>query len=188
MIAADADLHARLVAILRERSVQRGSFTLASGRSSSFYVDARTTTMSAQGLSLVGELGLRAIRRAGWEADFVGGLTMGADPVAYAMARASHDTPPVIDAFSVRKDAKGHGAQRRIEGCFQRGARVVVVEDVITTGQSALSAVEAVQGAGGSVSGILAVVDRNEGGRAAIERAGLPVLSLVSLDELGVTR
>lgn len=142
--------------------------------------------MSADGLFLVGELGLRAIRRARWEADLVGGLTMGADPVAYAIARASCEAPPVLDAFSVRKEPKAHGAQRRLEGCFRSGARVVVVEDVITTGQSALTAVGAVREAGGSVRGVLAVVDRNEGGRAAIEEAGVPVLSLVDLSSLGV--
>ncbi|MBI2073642.1 MAG: orotate phosphoribosyltransferase [Gemmatimonadetes bacterium] len=186
MSATDANLHARLVALLRERSVQRGSFTLASGRSSSYYIDARITTMSAAGLLLVGELGLHAIRRARWEAELVGGLTMGADPVAYAIARASSEAPPVLDAFSVRTEIKGHGAGRRIEGCFRSGARVVVVEDVITSGQSALTAIGAVREAGGSVSGVLAVVDRDEGGRAAIERAGVPVLSLVSVRDLGV--
>jgi orotate phosphoribosyltransferase len=177
-----------LVALLRQRSVQRGSFTLASGRSSPYYIDARITTMSAAGLVLIGELGLRAIRRARWDAELVGGLTMGADPVAYAIARASQEAPPVVDAFSVRKEAKAHGAGRRIEGNFRPGARVVVVEDVITTGQSALTAVEAVREAGGSVSGVLAVVDRDEGGRAAIERAGVPVLPLVGVSDLGVSR
>ncbi|HLB38030.1 MAG TPA: orotate phosphoribosyltransferase [Gemmatimonadales bacterium] len=186
MSAADPDLHARLVALLRERSVQHGSFTLASGRSSSYYIDARIATMSAAGLVLIGELGLRAIRGAGWDADLVGGLTMGADPVAYAIARASQEAPPVLDAFSVRKDAKGHGAGRRIEGNFRSGARVVVVEDVITTGQSALTALGAVRDAGGRVSGVLAVVDRDEGGRTAIEGAGVSVVSLVGVRDLGV--
>lgn len=183
---SDADLKTRLVAILRDRSVQHGSFRLASGRSSSLYIDARTTTMSAHGLLVVGGLGLRAIRTARWEADLVGGLTMGADPVAYAIARASCEAPPILDAFSVRKEAKDHGARQLLEGCFRAGARVVVVEDVITSGQSALAAVTAVRAAGGSVSGVLAVVDRDEGGRAAIEDAGLPVLSLVQMRDLGV--
>lgn len=178
--------HDRLVALLKERSVRRGSFTLASGRQTSFYVDARCTTMSAAGLALVGELGLEAIRAAGWPAELVGGLTMGADPVAYAIARASRDAPPAVDAFSVRKEAKQHGAVRRIEGCFRPGAPVVVVEDVITTGGSAITAVDAVREAGGLVSGVLAVVDREEGGRAAIERHGCPVATLVTSRDLGV--
>lgn len=142
--------------------------------------------MAARGLLVVGELGLRAIRQAGWEADLVGGLTMGADPVAYAIARASCDSPPVLDAFSVRREPKAHGAGRRIEGCFRSGARVVVVEDVITTGQSALTAVTAVREAGASVVGVLAVVDRDEGGRAAVESRGLSVRTLVGARELGV--
>lgn len=143
--------------------------------------------MSAAGLMLVGELGLDSIRRARWAADLVGGLTMGADPVAYAIARASHAAPPEIDAFSVRKEAKDHGTARRIEGCFRTGARVVVVEDVITTGKSALAAIATVSEAGGRVSGVLAVVDREEGGRAALEQAGHPVLSLVTIRDLGLT-
>lgn len=175
-----------LVDLLRQRSLRRGTFTLASGRTSSYYIDARITTMSAAGLKLVGELGLAAIRRAGWPVEVVGGLTLGADPVAYAIARASHDAPPVVDAFTVRKQAKEHGTGRRIEGCFRRGVRAVVVEDVITSGASAGSAIEVVRAEGGIVTGVLAVVDRQEGGRAAIESGGVPVVCLVDVGDLGV--
>jgi len=173
-----------LRALLRQRSVLKGDFVLASGRRSNHYVDARKTTMSAAGQDLIGRLGLAAIREAGWQATRVGGLTMGADPVAYAIARASLDAPPVIDAFSVRKAAKQHGTGRRIEGNFAAGDSVVVVEDVITSGGSALEAVAAIREAGGIVVGVLAVVDRDEGGRAAIEQQGLPVRSLASVGEL----
>ncbi|MEZ4585856.1 MAG: orotate phosphoribosyltransferase [Gemmatimonadales bacterium] len=173
-----------LRALLRERSVLKGDFVLASGRRSNHYVDARKTTMSAAGQDLIGRLGLAAIREAGWQATRVGGLTMGADPVAYAIARASLDAPPVIDAFSVRKAAKQHGTGRRIEGNFAAGDAVVVVEDVITSGGSALEAVAAIREAGGTVVGVLAVVDRDEGGRAAIEQQGLPVRSLARVGEL----
>jgi orotate phosphoribosyltransferase len=176
----------RLVDLLRRRSLRTGTFTLASGRTSSYYIDARVTTMSAAGLKLVGELGLAAIRRAGWGVDVVGGLTLGADPVAYAIARASQDTPPAVDAFTVRKQAKEHGIGRRIEGCFHPGVRAVVVEDVITSGASARSAIEAVTAEGGIVTGVLAVVDRQEGGRAAIEAGGVPVVCLVNVSDLGV--
>ncbi len=185
--AERARARALLAALLRERSLRRGSFTLASGRTSPYYIDARVSTMSAAGLVLVGELGLDAIRQAQWAADLVGGLTMGADPVAYAIAQASHHQPPEVDAFSVRKELKDHGAGRRIEGCFRSGARVVVVEDVITTGQSALAAVHAVVQAGGSVSGVLAVVEREEGGRSAIEGAGHHVISLLTIRDLGLS-
>jgi len=184
MSASPGDLAARLVGLLRERSVLHGDFLLASGRRSPHYVDCRRTTMHAVGLALIGELGLSAIRDAGWDPAAVGGLTLGADPVAYAVARASAATPLPVHAFTVRKAVKSHGAQRRIEGCFEPGMRVVVVEDVITTGSSALEAASALAEAGGTVIGVLAVVDRQEGGREAVERAGYPVRALVTLAQL----
>lgn len=174
----------RLIALLRERSLATGDFVLASGRRSTFYIDCRRTTMHAEGLALIGRLGLAAIRAAGWRPAAIGGMTLGADPVAYAIARASHEAPPAMHGFTVRKQAKTHGAGRRVEGCFEAGMPVVVVEDVITTGGSALEAVRAVQDEGGRVLGVLAVVDRGEGGRAAIEAAGVAVHSLVGAAEL----
>ena len=173
-----------LVALLKARSVLHGDFLLASGRRSSHYVDCRRTTMHAEGLALIGELGLAAIRDAGWDAAAVGGLTLGADPVAYAIAHASAGTSRPVNAFTVRKAAKLHGAGRRIEGCFETPMRVVVVEDVVTTGSSALEAARAVREAGGTVCGVLAVVDREEGGRQAVEREGYAVRALVTLGEL----
>jgi len=172
--------------LLLSRSVKRGDFVLASGRRSPFYVDARLTTMSAEGLVLIGRLGLAAIRDAGWAPSAIGGLTMGADPVAYAVAAASVGTPPVIEAFSVRKEAKGHGTGRTIEGNFHRGDAVVVAEDVITSGGSALKAIESIVNGGGRVLGVLAVVDREEGGRAALEAAGHRVLALSTATRLGL--
>lgn len=175
-----------LAALLRERSVRTGDFQLASGQQSSFYIDARKTTMSAQGQVLVGRLGLAALREAGWAPAAVGGLTLGADPVAYAIARASADFPPLVQAFSVRKAAKDHGTGRRIEGNFSPGDAVVVLEDVITTGGSALEAVAAVQAEGGRVLGVLAVVDRLGGGRGAIESSGIDVVVLTTITDIGV--
>jgi orotate phosphoribosyltransferase len=175
---------AELIELLRTHSFRRGKFTLASGRESSYYVDARPTTMSARGLSLVGTLGLRAVRAAGWAPEFVGGLTLGADPVAYAIAAASDRDPPPIDGFTVRKDAKDHGTGRRIEGPFRAGATVVIVEDVITTGGSARQAIEAVRAEGGVVLGVLAVVDREEGGRETLMEGGIAVHALVRLADL----
>ena len=177
----------QLIALLRDRSLRLGTFTLASGRSSSFYIDARQTTMSAAGLEVVGELGLATIREAGWRPECVGGLTLGADPVSYAIALASRHAPPALDAFTVRKAAKTHGTGRRIEGCFRPGAATVIVEDVITSGASALEAIAAVRAAQGLVLGVVAVVDREEGGRRAIEDAGFAVRALVSARSLGVT-
>ncbi|MGE0354049.1 MAG: orotate phosphoribosyltransferase [Gemmatimonadales bacterium] len=172
--------------LLLDRSVRRGDFVLASGARSTYYIDARPTTMSAEGLDLIGRAGLAAVRRAGWNPQAIGGLTMGADPVAYAVALASRSAPPVVDAFSVRKQAKQHGAGRRIEGNFQPGIRVVIVEDVITTGGSARQAIGAVEEEGGTVAGVLAVVDRQEGGRATLEAAGYPVVTLTDVSRLGL--
>jgi orotate phosphoribosyltransferase len=174
----------RLVSLLAKRSARRGSFTLASGKQSSLYIDARLTTMSPDGLSLVGPLGLDAIRNAQWPADSVGGLTLGADPIAYAISYASAHTASPIRAFTVRKEAKAHGTGKLIEGPFAAGDRVVVVEDVITTGSSAARAVDAVRAAGGTVLGVLALVDRDEGGRESLEAKGLSVVSLVSAGEI----
>jgi orotate phosphoribosyltransferase len=177
---------AALDRLLLERSVKRGHFVLASGRTSSFYVDARLTTMSAEGLVLIGRLGLAALRERGWVPKAVGGLTMGADPVAYAIAAQSVGSPPLLNAFSVRKEAKAHGTGRRVEGNFTSGDPVVVVEDVITTGGSALKAIEAIREEGGTILGILAVVDREEGGRATLEAAGWSVVALTTATRLGL--
>lgn len=172
--------------LLLERSVRRGDFVLSSGQHSSFYIDCRLTTMSAEGLVLVGRLGLAAIRAAGWRPKAVGGLTLGADPVAYAIAAASHGTEHQVDAFSVRKEAKVHGMGQQIEGNFRAGDQVVIVEDVITTGRSAEQAIAAVVSAGGIVLGVLAVVDREEGGREALLRAGRKVVTITGAGALGL--
>ena len=179
-----ADLHQRLVELLAARSVRRGNFTLASGKQSSFYVDARLTTMSPEGLSVIGPAGLATIRERGWNADSVGGLTLGADPVSYAISYASAGDSKPLRAFTVRKEAKAHGTGKLIEGPFLAGDRVVVIEDVITTGGSALKAIEALRAAGATVLGVLAVVDRNEGGREAIEKTGVVVAALCQVDEV----
>ena len=178
------DERERLVRLLRERSFREGEFTLASGRRSRYYVDARTTTMSAEGQALIGPLALAALDEAGLDPDAVGGLTMGADPIAYSIAHRSFLDGRPIEAFSVRKESKGHGRGRRIEGRLEPGQSVVVVEDVITTGGSALRACAAVQEAGAEVLAVLALVDREEGGREALEKEGHRVVSLVRLSEL----
>ncbi len=176
--------HDRLIALLRDRSLEFGDFVLASGARSDFYIDVRRTTMSAEGQALVGRLALTAIRAAGLAPDTVGGLTMGADPVSYAIAHASWLAGDPLDAFSVRKQAKGHGKGRRIEGSFEPGQKVVVIEDVVTSGGSALDAAAAVREEGGEVLAVLAVVDRESGGREAIEAAGLALIALVGIGEL----
>jgi orotate phosphoribosyltransferase len=141
--------------------------------------------MSPEGLALIGPLGLRALRDANWRVDAVGGLTLGADPIAYAISYASAiEGQALVRAFTVRKEAKTHGMGQLIEGPFRTGDHVAVVEDVITTGSSALRAARAVREAGGQVVGVLALVDREEGGRQALERAGLEVRSLTRASDL----
>ena len=181
--------HARLLSLLAERSARRGQFTLASGRTSSLYIDARLTTMSPEGLALIGPLALAALRDAGWTPDAVGGLTLGADPISYAIAYASAlaattEGTALVRAFTVRKEAKQHGTGKLVEGPFRAGDRVVVIEDVITTGGSALRAAEAIRAAGGEILGVLALVDREEGGREALEGAGLQVRSLARASDV----
>jgi len=174
----------QLVHLLATRSVKTGRFTLASGRTSDLYVDARLTTMSPEGLSLIGPLAIQILKAAEWKLDSVGGLTLGADPIAYSISYASNFTPPLLRAFTIRKEAKARGTGRQIEGTFLPGDRVVVVEDVVTTGSSALKAVDAVISAGGYIAGVFTLVDREEGGREAIEGAGYKVISITHRSEL----
>jgi orotate phosphoribosyltransferase len=140
--------------------------------------------MSPDGLAIIGPLALERMRARGWAPDSVGGLTLGADPVSYAIAHSSALAKAPVRAFTVRKEAKTHGTGKVIEGPFQSGDRVVVIEDVITTGGSALKAAEAIRVAGGVIVGVLAVVDREEGGREALEAAGLAVESLAGAREI----
>jgi orotate phosphoribosyltransferase len=172
--------------LLLERSVRRGSFVLASGQRSSYYIDCRPTTMSAEGMALIGRMGWEALQQMGWRPVAIGGLTMGADPVAYAIAAASYGSTAPVDAFSVRKEAKDHGTGRLIEGNFKLGDPVVVIEDVITSGGSALKALAAVEEAGGKVLGVLAVVDREQGGRRVLETKGRTVVTLTTASDLGL--
>lgn len=187
LVRSDRD---RLIALLAAQSAKRGDFVLASGRRSSLYIDCRLTTMSPVGQLLIGREGLRALRESTWAPESIGGLTLGADPMSYAIAHASAvahesgDGAPMLRAFTVRKEAKQHGTGRLIEGPFAHGDRVVIIEDVITTGGSALRAAESVRAAGGNVLGVLALVDREEGGREAIAAAGLETIALVRASEL----
>jgi orotate phosphoribosyltransferase len=173
--------------LLLARSVRRGDFVLASGRRSSFYIDARLTTMSGDGLAVIGGLGLDRLAVRGWTPRAVGGLTLGADPVAYALALTARRRGELLDAFTVRKQPKDHGTGKRIEGCLLPGFPVVIVEDVLTTGRSARDAISAVEAEGGHVLGVMAVVDREEGGREAIERAGYLVEAFLTATDLGLS-
>lgn len=156
--------------ILKTHSVRFGDFVLASGQRSNLYVDCRLTTLRAEAMPLIGRLMLEKMRERGWAPDVVGGLTMGADPVVTAVARESLDLGTPIDAFLIRKEAKKHGRQKFIEGIDEpAGKKVVIVDDVCTTGGSTIKAIEASRQAGMDVLGALCLVDRDQGGRAAIE-------------------
>jgi len=184
MTQAKIEERRRLRELLRTRSLRTGRFTLASGKESDYYIDARLTTMAGSGQLLIGRLALETLDSLGWKAACVGGLTLGADPVAYAIAHTAALAGRGIDAFTVRKEAKQHGTGRRIEGAFRAGAATVIIEDVITSGHSALQAVEVAKEAGAEILGVLAVIDREEGGGAAIRAAGLEVAALFTAREL----
>jgi orotate phosphoribosyltransferase len=181
---SDMNEHRRLVELLAERSFRVGDFTLASGAKSRYYVDARTTTLSAEGQALIGTLGLQMLADASVTPDAVGGLTMGADPIAYAIAHRSFLDGRPIDAFTVRKQPKDHGTARLVEGCLELGQRAVIVEDVVTSGDSALRAASAARDAGAAVVGVLCVVDREQGGRERLAKEGLPLVALFTASEL----
>jgi len=168
----------RLLELLRERSFAKKRVVLASGRESDFFIDCKQTVLSAEGHALVGELLFDAIRA--MQPRAVAGVELGGCPLASAVALTSHLRGAPIDAIYVRKDAKDHGSRRELEGDVHlpRGARVALVEDVITTGGSTLKAAEKLRAAGFDVTGVAALVDRLEGGREAIESAKLPLVAL----------
>lgn len=176
--------------LLLEKSVRTGEFTLASGKISDLYIDCRMTALDSRGARLIGEVGWNAvrgrIRSEGLKVDAIGGMTLGADPISLAVGMTSGANHPdeALDVFVVRKEPKAYGGTKQIEGCFSEGSRVVVVDDVITTGGSTIKAIEAIRREGGEVSFALVLVDREEGGRKAIEDHGVPVVSLFTRKEL----
>ncbi len=166
-----------------DKAVVHGKVILSSGREADYYVDLRRVTLDAQAAPLVGRVMLDLTQ--GLDFDAVGGLTLGADPVATAMLHAAAGQGRALDAFVVRKEGKAHGLQRRIEGPEVGGRRVLAVEDTSTTGGSVLTAVEALREAGADVVGVAVIVER--GAVAAVEAAGLPYLAAYSLADLGLS-
>ncbi len=157
--------------MLATKSFRLGEFKLASGRTSDYYVDCRTTTLDARGAKLTGEVLLEEIQTRGWNVQAIGGLTMGADPLAVAVAVVSGN----IHAFLVRKAEKQHGTGQRIEGFREKGAPVVIVDDVCTTGSSTIQAIEAAREFGFEVVGVMCMVEREDaGGRRDVEKAAAP--------------
>jgi orotate phosphoribosyltransferase len=183
-------LKEQLRALLQQKSVCHGEFTLASGAKSKFYVDARVTTLDPRGACLVGEVGWELVKetasKLGKRVDAIGGLTMGADPVALSIGIAAQRQDPSspLQVFTVRKSVKEHGRQKRIEGNFSRGDSVVVVDDVITTGGSTIQAIDAIEEAGGQIAFVIVLVDREEGGRENIEKRGYKVVPIFTRADL----
>ncbi len=177
----DAELRARLADLVGRLAVVHGRVTLSSGRVADYYVDLRRATLHHEASPLIGAL-LRQLT-ADWEFEAVGGLTLGADPVATAML---HSPGRPLDAFVVRKQAKAHGMQRQVEGPDVRGRRVLVVEDTTTTGNSPMTAVEALRAVGAEVVGVATIVDRQTGADEVFARVGLEYRYLLGLDDLGL--
>jgi orotate phosphoribosyltransferase len=183
-VVLDAGAKAELARLVSELAVVHGKVTLSSGAEADYYIDLRRATLHHAAAPLIGRL-LRQLT-ADWDYVAAGGLTLGADPVACAMMHAAAADGDVLDAFVVRKAAKQHGMQRRIEGIEVAGQRVLAVEDTSTTGGSVLTAVEALRAAGAEVVGVATVVDRATGAREAIEAAGVPYRYLLDLADLGL--
>ncbi len=169
---------------VNRKAVVRGRVTLSSGKEADYYVDLRRITLDAQAAPLVGRVMLDLT--SDWEYDAVGGLTLGADPVATAMMHAAAATGRELDAFVVRKAEKAHGLQRQIEGPDVAGRRVLAVEDTSTTGGSVLTAVDALRAAGAEVVGVAVIVDRDTGARERVEKAGCDYRAAFGLGQLGL--
>jgi len=165
----------QLLELLATNSFRLGEFTLSSGAKSDYYIDCRTTTLHAQGAELTGRVFFELIQQQAWRPQAVGGLTMGADPIVVAASVISSQAGAPIHGFLVRKSEKAHGMGRRVEGFQEKGARVVIVDDVCTTGSSTIQAIEAAREFGFEVVGVIALVEREEAkGRANVEKAAVP--------------
>jgi len=175
----------KLIELITAEAVFHGDFTLSSGKKATYYVDMRKLTLDHRAAPAIGRIMLDLVRDIDGVVA-VGGLTLGADPIANAVMHASAATDRPLDAFVVRKEPKDHGRGRQIEGAEVEGRRVVVLEDTSTTGQSALKAVEALRKAGADVAAVAVIVDRKTGAQAAVEAAGLEWRAAIDLDDLGL--
>lgn len=181
-----SDARDRLIALIREHSYKEGEFVLASGRTSSFYIDLRRTSLTAEGAMLIGELMLDNFVASGWDAAGIGGMTLGADPLTTAVGIEAFRRGLDLSCFIVRKEPKGHGARSQVEvgGDLAEGAKVVLLEDTTTTGGSTLRAAQVMRAAGYDVVGAICLVDRGEGAAEALGSAGVPLRSVFTLDDL----
>lgn len=175
-----------LMALVREKSLKFGDFTLVSGKKATYYLDGKQVTLDSFGAKLIGEGILDLMLQKGKLPDLVGGMSIGADPIVAAVLTMAAVRGHVLKGCMVRKEAKGHGTKQFVEGPFQTGEHVVVVEDVVTTGGSSLLAIERLEGAGLVVDGIIAIIDRLEGGREAFAARGYALQSLLTIRDFGL--
>ncbi|MEK6223995.1 MAG: orotate phosphoribosyltransferase [Thermodesulfobacteriales bacterium] len=179
-----ADIHKeRLKEILQEKSILRGDFTLASGKKSDYYIDGRLTTLDAEGVNLIGKIFLEEIKKYP-SINVVGGPTMGADPIVGSVLALSQETGYPLPGFLVRKEEKGHGTGKLIEGNLKAGDVAAMFEDVVTTGGSVIKAINAVRDSGAEVSKLLVVVDREEGAKARVKEMGIQFFSIFQISDL----
>ena len=174
-----------LIELFRERALKFGDFTLASGKKATYYLDGKQITLHSQGLRLVSE-GLLGLMQ-GVDATAIGGMSIGADPIVGGMLAIAAGRGQDLAGFLVRKEAKGHGTQKYIEGPVSPGQKVVIVEDVVTTGGSSIQAAQRAQEFGLEVVMVLAIIDRMEGGRQNFEKAGYAFKSLLTIADFGIT-
>jgi orotate phosphoribosyltransferase len=177
---------AALLALIRAKALKFGNFTLASGKKATYYLDGKQVTLDAEGARLIGE-GMLDLMAGGPMPAAVGGMSIGADPITAAVVTMSAVRGTPLRGFMVRKEPKGHGTNQYVEGPVQPGEEVVIVEDVVTTGGSSLTAIERVEQFGLKVSGVLAIVDRMEGGAEAFRRRGYRFASLLTIRDFGIT-
>lgn len=175
----------QLIDLFRERALQFGEFTLASGQTSSYYLDGKQVTLHSRGLRLVGEGLFELLQDV--EYDAIGGMSIGADPIIGGVLTVAAEHGRSLDGFLIRKQPKGHGTKRYVEGPVQPGAKVVIVDDVVTTGGSSLEAAERIQDYGCQVVQVVGVVDRLQGGADNFAARKFPFRSLLTVEDLGIT-
>jgi orotate phosphoribosyltransferase len=181
-----ADDRAALLKLIQTEALQRGEFTLASGKQATYYLDCRNLTLHPQGANLIANAMLDVIQSAGPLPDAVGGMAIGADPITAAIVTVAGQRNLSLKGFMVRKEPKGHGTGKQVEGPVQPGQRVVIVEDVITSGGSAIAAVEAARKFGLVVERVVAIIDRLAGGKEAFAELGLELITLSTIRDFGI--
>lgn len=175
----------QLIDLFKERALKFGDFTLASGKKASYYLDGKQITLHSQGLKLVSEGMLELL--ADFEYEAVGGMVIGADPIVGGILAVAAEKGQELNGFLVRKESKGHGTQKYVEGPVKPGMKVVIVEDVVTTGGSSLKAVDRVEEFGCEVVAVIGIIDRMEGGAASYAERNLAFRSLLTIEDFGIT-